>query len=335
MDTSFKAILKGWIVILAILLAWKIWNILAGVFLAIVLATIVDGAAEFLKRIKFPRILSVILIYLVIFAAFYFSVYFLIPPIIEEINQLANTFPKYLEKFSPQMGEAKAFFIEYRTSESFQKFLLILGDKLAKITSSIPVFLSTVFGGMLTTFLIIFISLSFSLEEKGVEKFLIFFVPTKNQEEFRRLLVLSQKKIRDWFKGRLFSALIVGFLVYIGLLIMGAKYKVVLALISALFEFVPIIGPWVAAIVGVVLTGLQSLKLGLFALILYIVVQQIENHLLSPILMRKVIGMQPALTILVLLVGAKLGGVLGILIAIPLAAIIIEIINDFRKRGKN
>ena len=324
---------KGWLIILGLLLVWKIWDILAGVFLAIILATIVDGAANFLKKIKFPRVLSVALIYLVIFAAFYFAIYFLIPPIIDEINQLADAFPKYLEKFSPQVKEARAFLIEYRTTESFQKFLIFLGDKLAKITSSIPTLLSTVFGGMLTTLLIIFISLLLSFEKNGIEKLLVFFVPQKNREEFSRIFVLSQKKIRDWFKSRLFSALVVGFLVYIGLLIMGAKYKITLALISALFEFIPIIGPWVSAIIGTVLVGFQSAKLGIFALILYVAIQQVESHIFTPLVTRKIVGMNAVLTILAVMIGAKLGGILGILIAVPLAAVIVEIISDFRKKG--
>ena len=331
MDTNSKSIFKWLSTILILFIAWKIWEVLGGIFLALVLASIVDGAADFLKKIKFPRALSVIFIYLIIIAAFYFAFYFLIPPLVDEINQLSNNFPVYWEKFSPQVSQARAFLREYGASESFQKSLIVLGEKLAKITSNIPSFLSAIFGGMMTVFLIFFISFLLALNDKGVEEFLIFFIPLKNQDEFRRFLVISQKKIRGWFKARLLAALIVGILVYICLLAVGIKYRVIIAVISALFEFVPLIGPWVAGIFGVILATFQSLKLGLLVLILYFIIQQIENHIFMPLLMKKVIGISPVLTIVVLLIGAKLGGFLGVLISIPLTAIIVEFVNNYRK----
>ncbi len=332
MDTSFKAILKGWIVILAILLAWKIWKILAGFFLAIIIAWIVEGAIETLKKIKFPRLFSVPLVYLAIAAIFYFTFYFLIPPFVQEIKDLAATFPNYFEKFSPGVKGAKTFLIEHQTSESLQKALLFMGDKLAKISSSVPAFLSSIFGGLLNVFLIIFISILFSLEEKGVEKFIGIFVPLQRHKNLVRILAIFQKRIQDWFRGRFFSAMIVGILIYLGLLLIGAQYRLSLALLAFVFEFIPIIGPWFAAIIGVILVGLQSLKLGLFALILYVVVQQLEAHLVTPLIMKKFTGINPILTILVLLIGAKLGGILGIFISLPLTIIFTEVINEFREK---
>lgn len=329
---TLKSIIINYLVVVAFILAWKLWNILAGIFLAIIIAWIIGGAIESLKKIKFPRALSVLLIYLAILAIFYFTFCFLIPPFVDEVKDLATISPKYLEKFSPGVEGAKAFLIEHQTSESLQKALLFLGDKLAKISSSVPAFLSSVFGGLINVFLIVFISILFSLEEKGVEKFIGIFVPLNRHENLAKILAVSQKKIREWFKGRLFSAIIVGILVYLGLLLIGAQYKLSLALTAFLFEFVPVIGPWFAAIIGIILVGLQSLKLGLFALILYVVVQQLESHLITPFIMKKFTGINPILTILVLLIGAKLGGILGIFIAMPLTIIFVEVINEFRKK---
>lgn len=331
---KLRTIFFSCLIVAAFILAWKVWNILAGFFLALVFATIVDGGAEFLKKIKFPRIISVILIYLVIIVLFYFAFYFLIPPTIEEVGQFSANLPDYLQNFSPQFEQVKFFWNEYKTSETLQKSLLALADKMVKITSNITVFVSAIFGGLFTAFVVVFISFLLSIEENGVKKFLGLFVPASAQNDFIRLFSLSQGKIRDWFRGRLFSALSVGILVYFGLLFMGAKYKVTLALIAALFEFIPIIGAWFSAIIGVALTAFQSLKLGLFALILYLVVQQIEGQISSPFFMKKIVGISPALNILALMIGAKLGGFLGILIAIPVAVIIIEIINDLKRKQK-
>lgn len=329
---KLRTMFFGCLIVLAFIFAWQIWKIIAGLFLALVLSTLIDGAAEFFKRIKIPRIVSVIFIYLAIAVLFYFSFYFLIPPIIEEVKQFSENIPNYIENFSPQLEQIRIFWDQYKTSETLQKSLLALGEKMVSITSSITSFISVAFGGVITALVVVFISLLLSLEERGVEKFLGLFVPTQSQQDFNRLLGLSQKKIRGWFLGRLFSAIAVGLLVYLGLLLMGVKYKITLAIIAALFEFVPIIGSWFAAIIGVILTALQSLKFGFFSLIMYLAIQQLEGHILGPFFMKRTVGINPVLSILALMIGAELGGFLGILIAIPFTVVVLEVINDSKKR---
>jgi len=329
---KLRTIFFGCLIILAFILAWQIWKVFAGLFLALILATLIDGAAEFFKKFKIPRIVSVIFLYLAIAVLFYFSFYFLIPPVIQEVEQLSINVPNYIENFSPQLEQIRSFWDQYKTSETLQKSLFALGEKMISITSNITSFVSVAFGGVITTIVIIFISLLLSLEEKGVEKFLGLFVPAQSQKDFTKLLVLLQKKIRGWFLGRFFSAVVVGLLIYFGLFLMGVKYKVTLAIIAAIFEFVPIIGSWFAAIIGVVLTALQSLKFGFFSLIMYLVVQQLESSVLSPFFMKRTTGINPVLSIIALMIGAELGGFLGVLIAIPLAVVILEIVNDSRKK---
>jgi len=333
MNISFKSISKVALVVLAFWISWKIWDILAGVFLALVFASVVEGGVGALRKIKIPRIPAVILIYLTGFAVLYFAFYSLIPPLVNEIGQFSANFPKYFENFLVQFEGAKDFFIEYGGSpETIQDALEALSRKIAELVSSIPMFLSSIFGGLATAFLIITISFFLCLEKGGVEKLLGFFTPKNHRESFIQLLIISQKKMQDWFRGRIFSAVIVGTLVYLGLWLMGAEYRITLSLVAALFEIFPVIGPWLAGIIGAIVVSLQSLYLGFFTAVLYAAAGLIEGNLITPIVMRKIVGINPIIVIIVLFVGARLGGILGILIAIPLTAIIIEVINDFRKK---
>jgi len=330
---KLRTIFFGCLIVFAFIFAWQIWQILAGLFLALVISTLVDGAAEIFKKIKIPRVVSVVFVYLAIIVLFYFAFYFLIPPTIDEIKQFSENVPDYIENFSPQLEQIRVFWSQYKASDTLQKSLFTLGEKMVSMTSSITSFISMIFGGAITALVVFFISLLLSLEERGVEKFLGIFAPLQSQQNFVRLLCLSQKKIRGWFLGRFFSAIVVGFLIYAGLFLMGVKYKITLAIIAALFEFVPIIGSWFAAIIGIILTAFQSLKFGLFSSIMYLAVQQLESNIFSPFFMKRTAGINPVLSIIALMVGAELGGVLGILIAIPFTVVVLEIINDL-KRGQ-
>lgn len=304
---------------------------MAGLFLALILSVLVDGAVTYLKKIKIPRAVSVIFIYLAIIFIFGSAFYFLVPPMVNEIKQFSANLPGYLDSFSPQLEQVQFFWNTYKTSDVLQKSLLGIGEKLISVTSNITSLISTVFGGLFTALVIFFVSLILSLKENGTEEFLGIFVPQSAKKDFVRIFSSSKRKIKYWFLGRFFSAVAVGVFIYLGLLLMGVKYKITLALIAALFEFVPILGAWFAGIIGVVLTAFQSLKLALFAGLLYLVVQQVESHIFSPFFMKKTVGMNPVLTILALMIGAELGGFFGILIAVPFTAIIMEIINGLQK----
>ena len=134
-----------------------------------------------------------------------------------------------------------------------------------------------------------------------------------------------------WLRGQLFLSFIVGLLVYIGLLILGVKYALVLALIAAILEIIPFIGPTIAAIPAILVGLTDSWIKALVVVILYFVVQQLENHIIVPKVMQKAVGLNPIVVIIVIMVGAKLGGIVGALIAVPVAAAIGVFVGDIMR----
>jgi len=125
--------------------------------------------------------------------------------------------------------------------------------------------------------------------------------------------------------------LIVGLLVYLGLTLLGVKYALTLALIAGILEIVPYVGPIISAIPGIILAFLQAPVLGLLVLILYIVIQQLENYVIFPQVMKKTVGLNPIVIIIAMLIGAKLAGILGIILSVPITAAITEFVKDFKK----
>ena len=158
--------------------------------------------------------------------------------------------------------------------------------------------------------------------------------PKKYEAYVMALWERSQTKVSGWFGSRVLVALFVGVAVFITLSLFNVKYAFVLALFAAVLDFIPVLGPIFAGAVIFSFVVLDSWLKALFVLIVFILIQQIEGNIISPVLTKKFVGLPPALVLLSLAVGAKLLGILGAVLAIPLAGILFEFLRDFLKKKK-
>ncbi len=137
-----------------------------------------------------------------------------------------------------------------------------------------------------------------------------------------------------WIRGQVFLSFIVGVLVYIGLLIIGVNYALILAIVTGFTEILPIIGPIFAGGLAVLVALSDSPVIALWVVLLYVLVQQFENHFLVPQIMKKAVGLSPVVIIVTLLVGAKLMGIWGILLAVPVGSAISVVFQEVVKSQK-
>ncbi|MFC1756974.1 AI-2E family transporter, partial [Patescibacteria group bacterium] len=184
--------------------------------------------------------------------------------------------------------------------------------------------------------LLIVLSFYFSVQKNGLENFLRIITPAEYEDYALGLWKRSKNKIGKWIQGQILLGILVGMLVYLGLTILQVEYALSFALLAAVFELIPIFGPILASIPPIMLAFLQSPSLGLAVLILFIIIQQFENHLIYPLVVRKIVGIPPILVILSIIIGGSLGGFFGILLAIPVATVVVELLNDVaeKKHGK-
>lgn len=190
---------------------------------------------------------------------------------------------------------------------------------------------ANIFGGVLSFILIVVFSFYFTVIRNGIDDFLSVITPQRYQKYILDLGDRSRKKIGLWMQGQLLLAVIVGVLVFLGLTILGVKNALLLAVIAALFEIIPVFGPILAAVPAVALALLDGgLTLGLLVIALYVIVQQFESHLIHPLVVTRVVGVPPLLVILSIIVGAQLAGFLGILLSVPIAATIQELVKDVK-----
>jgi len=188
------------------------------------------------------------------------------------------------------------------------------------------------FGGVLNFVLIIIISFYLSVTEKGIENFLRIITPKKSEEYVINLWQRTEHKIGLWIQGQMLLGLIMGVLAYLGLTIIGVKYSLVLAILTAFCELVPF-GIYLA-MVPVALFGFLDggISMALISFVFYLILHQFENYLIYPLIIKKVIGISPLVVVLSIIIGAELAGFMGVILAIPASVCLLEFLDDLEKK---
>ena len=326
-------VLKVIFIILFFVLLYLLKDVLVIILFAIIIASAITPFANWLDEKKFPRLLGVIFLYLSIFGLIIFLLSLAIPFVSLEINGLIKDLPKFVKNVSTSIEQAQ----EATSSPYFDFFNDILNildsfsQYLAVSSQSVFSFVIGIFGGFISFASIIVISFYLSYIRGGVEGFIRSLIPSRYEETFLKVWERSERKIGRWVQGQLLLALIVGIAVYVGLSLMGIKFALILGIIAMIFELVPIVGPVLSAVPAIILAFIQGPALGLWVILFYVMVQQIENHVLVPLVLGKTLGLNPVVVIIALLIGAKLAGILGIILSVPVSVIIMEILEEASK----
>lgn len=330
-DLSILTIVKFFLVVIFLFFLYMIKEVLAILFVALIFSSAVDPWVDSLQRIKFPRWLSILLIYIALILLIFFVVYLLIPPLVDQAGQLSNNFPQYFEKVGSVFDSLKNYTIQHGLLENFDKGLEAIRDNLSNVVGSVFSTVFGIFGGIVSFLVVLVITFYLTVEESAIKRTITFILPDKYQPFTLQLINKVQRKIGEWLKGQLILCLIVGLMVYIGLLILGVNYALILGLVAGIGEFVPYIGPVLSSVPAIFIAFSMSPIKALFVLILFVVVQQLENHILVPKVMQKTVGLNPIISVIALLVGAKLAGVVGIILSIPVATALNVIVQEVWK----
>lgn len=308
---------------------YLIRDIFAWLIFALTISIIFNFLIDFLQKKKIPRILATVLIYLAIFGALGFFLYETAPIILAEFRQFSQNFQGYLQKISPLLQV-----VGVRIFESSESLAEALRGGLEKASQNVFGALIVVFGGVSSALFIMSLAFFLSLEEKVVERVLGVFSPRRYKERSLELWPRCKRRVSGWFLSRIIGVIFVGGLTFLALSILNVKYAFLLALLAGILDFIPIIGPAVAAVILTIIAALTSFWQALFVFLSFLVIQQLENSLLFPILFKRFMGLSPVLVLLAIAIGGKLWGVLGAVLAIPLAGVIVEVLKEYFDRKK-
>lgn len=324
-------------VIMGVYVFWLLRDLALLVLTAIVIASAIEPWVAFFIRRRLPRFVSALLVYLLAFGSVFAMLYYFFPPIVSDAAGFLSAMPKYLDTLNistslPALAPAVS---SAESTQSFLQTLFSLQSVFSSATGGVVRLLVTFFGGIFSLLLIVVLSFYFALQDTGVDDFLRLVMPIRYEEYSVDLWRRSQKKIGLWMQGQVLLSVIVGILVYLGLLIIGIPYALLLSVFTAIAEIIPVFGSLIAGTVAVIVAyGSGGVPLGIIVAGLYVVVNQFESNLIYPLIVKKIVGIPPLLVIVALIAGYTLAGYLGVVLSVPVAAVVLEFINDFDKRKR-
>lgn len=294
---------------------WFIRDILFSLLIAFIIMSALRPGVAYLVGKKTPRGLAVALVYLLFILFFLSIISIIVPPIIVETSNLLRSLPLIFQQLFPYTENVVN--------------VTDLTRYIPNVTNNIFGFISSVFSNTLFVVTTMFFALYFLLEENLVDKFLHHFFGKKIADKLSETLTLAEKRMSSWFWGEIALMTIVGIFTYMGLVLVGVRYALPLAVLAGLLEVVPNLGPVISAVPAVIIGFSQSYFAGFSTMALYVIVQQLENGLILPVIMKKAVGLNPILTLIALLLGGRIGGILGVLLAIPILLFVETIIREY------
>ena len=322
-------IVKTLLVLAAAALLWYLRDIALILLTAVVIASAIEPGVRTLVRHGLPRVFAVILMYAAIIAAFAAVVYFFVPLVLTDAASFLTRLPDTLNSLVGSSGASAGIASLFSSAGFIQN----LGQALSGSPGSLLAVVSAFFGGIVSFVFNVVFSFYFSIQETGVDDFLRVVTPTRYEEYVIGLWKRSQDKIGKWMQGQLLLGFIVGVLLFLGLTILQVPYALLLAVLAALCELIPVFGQILAMIPAIIIAlGAGGTTFAIVVAGLYLLVQQFEAHLIYPLVVRKIVGVPPLLVILALLVGGRLAGFLGVLLSVPIATALRELISDLEKR---
>ena len=296
-------------------------------FLAIIVSSALDGLVSYLQRKKIPRVLGTLLIFLVALTILALLLYTFIPIAIFELQNLLENFKK-IE--IPIFGS-----LDVSQFTGVDKYLGNLGNLADVLFSGGASFLnivSAVFGNFALIIATLILSFYLTINRGGVERFLRAILPIPQEDYIVDIYLRARKKMGRWLQGQILLMLVIGAATTIGLWILGVKYSLVLGILAGVLEIVPIVGPIFAGTIAFLVAISESWTLGLYVIILFLVIQQAESHLLVPLVMRKTVGISPVVVVIAILAGSQVAGIIGVILAVPAAVVLQEVIEDWERR---
>ncbi len=330
-------IIKIIVVSVLFLVLFLLRDLVLVVLAAIVVASSIEPVTKWFIDKRIPRLPAVVFVYFSLAIMLIGGFYFLILPLLNDSSGFLSSLPDYINQGSASIQgssfvQSEPIFQQISQGLSLQAFSEQGHKILASVSSGFWNMVSVVFGGILSFVLIIVLSFYLSVQEDGVGKFLKIISSRKYENYIVNLWKRAEIKIGLWMQGQLLLVVIIGVLVYLGLALFGVRHALLLAVLAGIFELIPLFGPILAAIPAILIGFVDGgISTGLLVAGFYLVIQQFENQLIYPLVVKKVVGVSPIIVIIALVAGAELAGFIGMMLSVPLAAVIMEFVNDLEQ----
>lgn len=310
-EISHRTIIFTVAFLMGLWLILQIRDILFLLFISFILMSALRPLVELFVRVKVPRIVGILLLYSVIFGLFGFSLAGAIPSLVIQSTKLVQELPMFVSRVLPYWD------IDVR---SISQQIAPISENVVKVTVGI-------FSNVITTLTVLVFTFYFLLERRHIETFLTSTIGEDAARQTLDVVETIEQRLGAWVRGELFLMFCVGLFSYIGLTFLHVDFALPLAIIAGFLEIIPMVGPIVSAIPSVLVALASSPFLALSVIALFFIVQQVENNLIVPFVMKRSVGLSPLVTIVSLMVGGKLMGIGGAMLAVPVVLVLQTIVG--------
>jgi predicted PurR-regulated permease PerM len=333
-DSSPKSLITYtiWMTALAVVVLWGLYHVRDVLLLLYVAGLLAVGFSPIVRLIerqrllpvgtrRFPRWLAILVLYVFILSALVSVGMLIFPPVIDQGQELWDQKSQMFEQAQRFLHERGLLQGEYITFE--QAVERAPGAATGtNVVSTVFGAVRGVLGGIVGFLTILILTFYFLVDSNNLQQTFLRLFPTRERPRVDAITRTITIKVSAWLGGQMLLAAIIGSTSVIGLWLLGVPFFYVLALISAVGELIPVVGPILAAIPAVAVASTVSFQKALLVIIFFLVQQQFENHVLVPKVMSRQVGVSAVTVIVALLVGGRLLGIVGALLAVPTAAIL-------------
>ncbi|HNY36024.1 MAG TPA: AI-2E family transporter [Candidatus Pacearchaeota archaeon] len=328
-DITWRTIFK---IIAAIILFWIVYllrDIIIWSIIALFISVLFDPLIDILEKRKIKRFLAAIIVYFSFLLICGFIVFIIVPPLITETQYFSSTFSQYFDRVPTFLNKIGLDSLNgiYSLDSSLKQSLINISSNIFNIFISL---FGSIFAGLTVFVLAIFMS----IEEKDILKGLKLVSPRGFEEQVLERWERSQHHVVAWFGSRILCCFFVFIMTFLLCLFLKIKFLLALAILAGILNIIPMIGPIISGIVIAALAFSISLPTLIVALFFLVLIQQIESNILMPVFTKKMSGLPAVLVLISILIGASLGGVIGAVLAIPIAGIIFEGLKDYFNHRK-
>jgi predicted PurR-regulated permease PerM len=347
-SAAWRVVTRGTLFVFGLLffvwLSVQLRAVVVQVLLAVILAAgmtpLVDRcttSAEARRwRWRPPRALVVLALYMVLIGLLVLVGSFVFPPLFHEVEELARNGPSYVTQVQNWIAELPDRYpwipADFSTT-IVQQLRTATGQLFGLIGQALGVFrfALSVLSGTLNGIFTLILALYITADSRRILDYMITFLPRERREQAERVACHIGLRLGGWVRGQLLLSTIIGLLTLVGLSVIGVRYAVLLAIVAAIGEAVPMVGPIFSAIPAVIIAFTQSPTQGFLTLGLYVLIQQLENNLIVPKVMGRAVELHALAVMLALLAGSELMGVTGAILAVPVTAAISVVIDELRR----
>ena len=321
-EIKTTTILKFLGIIIALVLLWYLKSILMLLFVVLIIVASLAPIVDFGEKYKIPRVLSTIVIYLLFLGLVTLLAYLIIPPLVNQIVDFANQVPKYISHYGLTFESLKEFSLRNNITTTLKQNIDNISRNIVSFSGGFVAFLSTTFGGVAKFIIALALIFYLLLTKNQITQGILSYIPKNKRNLVQKVGGEILRKLGSWARGQTLLCFMIGILNGVALWIIGVPYALILGVFAGLTELIPNVGPIIGAIPAIIIAYTISPFTALIVAIVYLAVQQLENHVLVPNIMRQAVGINPAIIIIAVLVGAELAGTIGIILAVPTAAVL-------------